>query len=175
MLPRDGTSLLSRFKPGTLGAVAERISDIAPNGPRELLRECRSSVRTRLKLRVGLLGAETFRFVTAPGRERIPDVLADLANFGRPGVTATGPPSFRLMASHCLGRRDAKLDLLERTERKMRTTHNGTITSVQNSRKTSAATFCGAELVIWLVLSCFVLVVGLPSAATDCHIQSLST
>lgn len=104
----EGVSLASLFRPGTVGAVAERIRDIAPDGPREPLRPCLSSVSTRRRLRPGLT-AGTGRFVIAPGRNGAAEELVDLTILGLAGDGIMGPPSFRLMESQCSGRRAAKL------------------------------------------------------------------
>lgn len=95
MLDSEGVSLASLLKPCIPGAVADLINEIAPEGPRELFRLCRSSVNTRRKLLAGFTGIE--RLVMAPGRAIELDADADFVNFGRAGVMPVGPPSLRLM------------------------------------------------------------------------------
>lgn len=109
MLESSGVSLRSLLKLGIVGAVADRINEIAPDAPREPSRACRSSVITRRRLLRALLG--TGRFVTPPGRDEAADEVADAVNFGRAGDTATGPPSFRQITPHCSGNRAEKLFL----------------------------------------------------------------
>lgn len=111
MLDKDRVSLGSRFKPGTIGIVADLMREIALFGPRDMLRRCsRSSVKTRLKL-LRSFTAGTARLVAAPGRESAPEKLEDFASFGFGGDTTTGPPNLRFMAAHLSGSRDEKLYL----------------------------------------------------------------
>lgn len=107
MLPRDGASLLSLFNPGTVGVVADLISEMGLPDPVETLRRSRSSVKIRWRLRRGFAG--TGRFVAAPGRDSTFDVLVALGSFGFGGEATTGPPSLRLIVAQRSGRRAAKL------------------------------------------------------------------
>ena len=108
MLDSD-TSLPSRLKPGIAGMVADRSKEILRLGCVDtLLRSrSRSSDKMRVKLFLGFGG--TGRFVAAPGRERLPDILADFVNFRLGGETLTGPPNFLFIAAHCSGSLAAKL------------------------------------------------------------------
>ena len=103
----EGASLASLFSPDTAGAVVDRVSEIAPFGPRDMLLRSRSSVSTRWRVCRGFAG--TGRFVAAPGRVCELEVLADLANLGLGGEIMTGPPNFRFMEAQRSGRRAEKL------------------------------------------------------------------
>src|SRR5436309_8065294 len=62
-------SLVSRFKPGTAGAVAERVRVGGIDGAREIDRAFFSSVRTRSSVWRGREGA--IRLTASPGRDDI--------------------------------------------------------------------------------------------------------
>jgi hypothetical protein len=104
-------SLPSRLMLGTEADVADRINAIMLLGPRDTLRRCNWSVdRALCKVRCGFI--VDGRLVAVPGfcsfllDERFCDLEFD--------EMITGPPSFRLIASHSCGMRAEKLRQVSR-------------------------------------------------------------
>jgi len=109
ILFRDSGSLASRFSNGIVGVVAERISAIAPLGPRDMLRRCLSVSLDRLFSRAREIFEGAGLFVAVPGFGFGLDAGSGRLGTDLGGDTMIGPPSFLLIESHCAGSLAEKL------------------------------------------------------------------
>lgn len=107
--PNAAWSLVSRFTPGIVAEVADRINAMVLLGPRETLRrDC--SLNRALSIVFEAVDGSLGLLAAAPGFGFASDKRAGcLGVFGFSDGLMTGPPSLRLMESQSSGKRVAKL------------------------------------------------------------------